>query len=107
MLSHVVCPHFDSIVMVVNHNGKIRRRHQNNATASWLQVDSLSVQLTTMVAAAEIAIVSFDKFINGDYAEKRTVAKQLYNAFSSIGWVYLSDFGIPQERVDQIFELVR
>jgi isopenicillin N synthase-like dioxygenase len=59
-----------------------------------------------MSEAADIAVVSFDKFINGGDAEKRAVAKQLYDAFSTVGWVYLKDHGIPQERVDEIFRLV-
>jgi isopenicillin N synthase-like dioxygenase len=62
--------------------------------------------MSTMTNAADIAVVSFDKFINGDDADKRAVAKQLYNAFSTVGWVYLKDHGIPQERVDKIFRLV-
>lgn len=59
-----------------------------------------------MTESADIAVVSFDRFINGDDAEKRAVAKQLYDAFSTVGWVYLKDHGIPQERVDEIFSLV-
>jgi isopenicillin N synthase-like dioxygenase len=60
-----------------------------------------------MTEAADIAVVSFDNFVNGGDAEKRAVAKQLYDAFSTVGWVYLKDHGIPQERVDEIFSLVR
>jgi isopenicillin N synthase-like dioxygenase len=60
-----------------------------------------------MTETADIAIVSFDKFINGDDADKRAVAKQIYSAFSTVGWVYIKDHGIPQERVDEIFGLVR
>lgn len=60
-----------------------------------------------MAGAADIAIVSFENFINGGDAEKRAVAKQIYDAFSTVGWVYLKDHGIPQERVDEIFRLVR
>ncbi|KAL5121588.1 hypothetical protein ACEQ8H_000660 [Pleosporales sp. CAS-2024a] len=60
-----------------------------------------------MSESADIAIVSFDKFINGGDAEKRAVAKQLYEAFSTVGWVYLKDHGIPQERVDEIFGLAK
>lgn len=59
-----------------------------------------------MAESADIAVVSFDRFINGDESEKRAVAKQLYDAFSTVGWVYLKDHGIPQERVDEIFTLV-
>lgn len=59
-----------------------------------------------MTENADIAVVSFDRFINGGDAEKHAVAKQLYDAFSTVGWVYLKDHGIPQERVDEIFALV-
>lgn len=60
-----------------------------------------------MAEAADIAVVSFDKFINGGEAGRRAVAKELYEAFSTVGWVYLKDHGIPRERVDEIFALVR
>jgi isopenicillin N synthase-like dioxygenase len=60
-----------------------------------------------MSESADIAVVSFDRFINGNNEEKRAVAKHLYQAFSTVGWVYLKDHGIPQERVDEMFELVR
>lgn len=59
-----------------------------------------------MVGAADIAVVSFERFINGNDADKRAVAQELYEAFSTVGWVYLKDHGIPQERVDEIFALV-
>lgn len=62
--------------------------------------------LSIMTESADIAVVCFDRFINGGDAEKRAVAKQLYDAFSTVGWVYLKDHGIPQERVDDIFALV-
>ena len=62
---------------------------------------------TAMSEAADIVIVSFDRFIHGIDEDKRAVAKQLYNAFSTVGWVYLKDHGIPQERVDETFNLVR
>lgn len=60
-----------------------------------------------MTDTADIAVVSFGKFIHGDNEDKRKVARQLYDAFSTVGWVYLKDHGIPQERVDEIFSLVR
>lgn len=59
-----------------------------------------------MSGNADIAIVSFDKFIYGSDDDKREVAKQLYDAFSTVGWVYLKDHGIAQERVDEMFGLV-
>lgn len=56
--------------------------------------------------AADIAVVSFERFLNGDDAAQRAVAKEIYDAFSTVGWVYIKDHGIPQSRVDSIFELV-
>lgn len=59
-----------------------------------------------MTQAADIAIVFFDRFINGDAIQKRAVAQEVYDAFSSVGWVYIADHGIPQTRVDEVFGLV-
>ena len=59
-----------------------------------------------MTEVADIAVISFDRFINGNDANKRAVAKDLFEAFSTVGWVYLKDHGIPQSRVDEVFELV-
>jgi isopenicillin N synthase-like dioxygenase len=57
--------------------------------------------------AAEIAEVSFSPFLHGDDADKRGVAQQIYDAFSTVGWVYVKDHGIPQEQVDNIFKLAK
>lgn len=57
--------------------------------------------------AAEIAVVSFDRFLHGTDADKQEVAEELYEAFSTVGWVYLKDHGISQERVDSIFALAK
>ena len=59
-----------------------------------------------MAQAADIAVVSFDRFIHGGDADRKAVAKEVYDAFSSVGWVYISDHGIPQTRVDEMFGLV-
>ncbi|KAF2705058.1 Clavaminate synthase-like protein [Pleomassaria siparia CBS 279.74] len=60
-----------------------------------------------MKETAKIAIISFAPFINGSDADRRVVAKELYEAFSTVGWVYLKDHGIPQTRVDEIFGLAK
>ena len=60
----------------------------------------------TNAQAADIAVVSFERFLHGSDADRREVAKKLYNAFSTVGWVYLKDHGIPQNRVDEVFALV-
>lgn len=54
-----------------------------------------------------IPVVSFEKFLTGDRAGQKEVAKKVYDAFSTVGFIYLKDHGIPQTRVEEIFELVR
>lgn len=56
---------------------------------------------------ADIAIVSFDRFLKGGEEDRQAVAQEIYQAFSSVGWVYVKDHGISQERVEEIFALVR
>lgn len=53
-----------------------------------------------------IPVVSFEKFLKGDRTDQKEVAKRVYDAFSTVGFIYLKDHGIPQTRVDDIFELV-
>ncbi|KAF1993963.1 Clavaminate synthase-like protein [Amniculicola lignicola CBS 123094] len=60
-----------------------------------------------MATNVDIAVISFEPFIQGNDADRKDVAKQLYEAFSTVGWVYLKDHGIPQSRVDEIFELAK
>ena len=55
----------------------------------------------------EISVVSFERFLHGTHADRGAVAHEVYEAFSTLGWVYIKDHGIPQSNVDEIFELVR
>ncbi|RFU25467.1 hypothetical protein B7463_g10875, partial [Scytalidium lignicola] len=50
-------------------------------------------------------IISFQDFRTGAEAEKRVVAQKLYNAFHTYGWVYLQDFGISAEEIDEMFAM--
>jgi hypothetical protein len=97
------------VMMLALANGHIgqntSRFRENILTIKKQEIQELQVPI--MAQVADIAIVSFDRFINGGDVEKRAVAKQLYEAFSTVGWVYVKDHGIPQERVDEIFRLVR
>lgn len=56
--------------------------------------------------ANPIPVVSFGKFRTGTKEDQQAVAAQVYDAFSTVGFVYLEDCGIPQSRVDEIFALV-
>jgi isopenicillin N synthase-like dioxygenase len=51
-------------------------------------------------------IISFQPFLSGTEAEKSSVAQQLYDAFHTFGWVYLKDFGISAEEIDEMFLMV-
>lgn len=53
-----------------------------------------------------IPVVSFENFLTGDRAAQKEVAQRVYDAFSTVGFLYLKDHGIPQTRVEEIFELV-
>ena len=44
--------------------------------------------------AADIAVVSFERFLKGDDKSKREVAAEIYGAFSTVGWVYIKDHGV-------------
>lgn len=60
-----------------------------------------------MVGPPNFPVVSFAPFLQGSEVEQRKVAQELYNAFSVYGWIYLKDFDISQEEVDEIFATVR
>lgn len=51
-------------------------------------------------------ILSFQEFLSGSEGEKRAVAQKLYDAFHTYGWVYLKNFGIAQQEVDEMFAMV-
>ncbi|RDW72174.1 clavaminate synthase-like protein [Coleophoma crateriformis] len=50
-------------------------------------------------------ILSFQEFLSGSEEQKRVVAQKLYNAFHNFGWVYLKDFGITQQEIDEMFSM--
>jgi isopenicillin N synthase-like dioxygenase len=59
-----------------------------------------------MTGNTTIPVVSFEKFLTGTRENQSDVAAKVYDAFSKIGFIYLKDHGISQERVDEIFQLV-
>jgi isopenicillin N synthase-like dioxygenase len=52
-------------------------------------------------------IISFEPFLKGGETERNKVAEQLYDAFHTYGWVYLKDFGISEDEIDEMFAYVR
>lgn len=56
--------------------------------------------------AADIPIVSFGPFLSGGKDAQYEVAKQAYDAFSTVGFIYLKDHGIAQSDVHAMFKEV-
>ena len=53
--------------------------------------------------ANTIPITSFQPFLTGDTAAQRDVAKQIYDAFCTVGFIYIKDHGIPPSSFQSIF----
>jgi isopenicillin N synthase-like dioxygenase len=51
-------------------------------------------------------VVSFKQFLTGSEDAKRAVAQEIYDAFHTFGWVYLTDFGISEDEVGEMFAMV-
>jgi hypothetical protein len=51
-----------------------------------------------------VKIVDFGPFLNG--ADKQAVASALLESFRAVGFVYLVNHGLNQEKIDGMFELV-
>lgn len=58
------------------------------------------------MATTSFPIISFQEFLMGSETEKRHVAQKLYNAFHTYGWVYLQDFAISADEIDEMFAMV-
>lgn len=56
--------------------------------------------------SANIPVVSFAPFLSGNKEERQKVAQQVYDAFSTVGFIYLKDHGISQSDVEQVFQEV-
>ena len=59
-----------------------------------------------MPVATDIPIVSFAPFLSGTKEEQHFVAQQVYDAFSTVGFIYLKDHGIPRSEVEAVFQEV-
>jgi isopenicillin N synthase-like dioxygenase len=52
-----------------------------------------------------VRTVDFGPFLDGK--NKQAVADALLDSFKSEGFVYLVNHGLPQEKIDRMFEMVR
>jgi isopenicillin N synthase-like dioxygenase len=53
-----------------------------------------------------VPIVDFGRFLNGSLQEREEAAAAVDAAFQNVGFVYLHNHGVPQERVDECFDWV-
>ncbi|KAK5057669.1 hypothetical protein LTR84_011670 [Exophiala bonariae] len=59
------------------------------------------------MAKPVIPVISFEPFLNGQAADRKMVAEQVYAAFRDIGFMYVKDTGISQARIDELFALAK
>ncbi|KAK1219443.1 hypothetical protein PQX77_017815 [Marasmius sp. AFHP31] len=59
---------------------------------------------TSSMSIETIPIIDFAKFGNGDSPESREIGKKFFEACRDVGFAYLVNTGIPQERVDGMFK---
>jgi isopenicillin N synthase-like dioxygenase len=55
------------------------------------------------MTSIKIPMIDFAPFLYGDKEEQHHVATQIYNACHDIGFMYLSNHGIPQHLIDELF----
>ncbi|GAO52374.1 flavonol synthase/flavanone 3-hydroxylase [Saitoella complicata NRRL Y-17804] len=52
---------------------------------------------------SQVPIVDFAPFLNGTPSDRKSTATQIYQAFKTVGFVYLINHGVPQEKVNECF----
>jgi len=55
---------------------------------------------------ASIPLVDFGQYLHGSEEEKIAAATAIDSAFRNVGFVYLTNHGVPQDAVDECFEWV-
>lgn len=69
-------------------------------------ISCLHLYRIIVAMSANIPVVSFAPFLSGNKEERQKVARQVYDAFSTVGFIYLKDHGISQSDVEQVFREV-
>lgn len=63
--------------------------------------------MTSSFDTPDIPLIDFSPFLNGSAQDRARVAFSIDEAFKSHGFIYLSNHGIDQRKVDECFEWVR
>lgn len=59
---------------------------------------------TARESVDQIPLIDFDPFLNGGAAGRQEVARQIAVACETIGFLYLKNHGVPQSKVDAVFD---
>lgn len=62
---------------------------------------------SSISASNTVPVVDFSRFLLDSDADKRAIAREIDEAFRKVGFVYLQNHGIQEQRVDECFEWVR
>lgn len=60
-----------------------------------------------MVSSNSIPLIDFAAYLNGTTQDREDVAMAIDEGLSSVGFIYVSNHGIDQNRVDECFNWVR
>ncbi len=56
-----------------------------------------------MNANPSIPLIDFDQFLNGSIEDRKDVVSTMDAAFRSVGFIYLSNHGIDENKIDECF----
>ena len=56
-----------------------------------------------MNASPSIPLIDLDQFLNGSIEDRKDVVSKMDAAFRSVGFIYLSNHGIDESRIDECF----
>ena len=94
------------LIIVADYSKRATYDNENPNVIPYLGFAIRTDCLMLGMSGSEIPVISFAPFLTGDAGQRQSVAKEIFQAFHTIGFLYLTDSGITQERIDGIFALV-
>lgn len=67
-----------------------------------MPLQSLMISMSRILA--QIPVIDFEPFLQGEFNAKQKVAAQIYQACQEIGFVYLQNFGVSSTLIHQLFD---
>lgn len=78
---------------------------QHSTELGWNRVKHF--EMASSFDTSDIPLIDFSPFLHGSARDRAQVASSIDKAFKSRGFIYLSNHGIDQHKVDECFEWVR